>query len=269
MPERWYFTLNGKKEIQCFQVSSQTSSSDMVFSRRLLIKNDMSWQVYVGSHLISMDNAIFNAYPKAISPDILKSLMQHISGARLCHGNFEPEFIEVARLRKNKFLSPSGEIVATLDESMCITVDGVEYSATIRHVDCSILLMEQSVCLTCSEYRSTLRSLVSRHRRLKTVQLSSHINTRYMRTPQRSAYIRSLQRAIRSKNAQLRRLRVKVKKLMESSACVQLDDSLNSDIQRVIDDHQVLEKDDFKRIFWEQQVCISFLCVFLFFPPQR
>ena len=252
MPERWYFTLNGNKEIQCFQVSSQSSSSTMVFSRRLLIKNDMSWQVYVGSHLVSMDNVLFNAYPKTISLDALKSLMQHVSGASLCHGNFEPVFIEVARLRKSKFSSSSGEIVATLDESMCIIVDGVEYSATIRHVNCSILLMEQSVCLTCSEYRSTLRALVSRHRRLKTV--SSHINTRYMRTPQRSAYIRSLQTAIRSKNAQLRRLRIKVKKLVESSACVQLDDSLNSDIQRVIDDHQVLEKDDFKRIFWEQQV---------------
>ena len=47
--------------------------------------------------------------------------MQCISGASLCHGNFESEFIEVARLRKNKFLSP-GEIVATLGESMCITM---------------------------------------------------------------------------------------------------------------------------------------------------
>ncbi len=77
----------------------------------------------------------------------------------MCHGNFEPEFIEVAKLRKKKVLSPSGDIVATLDESMCINVDGVEYSATVGHVQCSIFLMEQSVCLTCSEYRVTLSVL--------------------------------------------------------------------------------------------------------------
>ena len=99
--------------------------------------------------VIIVSNAIFSTYPKTILPGVLKSLMQCISNASLCHGNFEPEFIEVAKLRKNKFLSP-GDIVATLDESMCISVDGVEYSATVRHVHCSILLMEQSVCLTCS-----------------------------------------------------------------------------------------------------------------------
>lgn len=260
MPERWFFSFNGSEEIQCFQVSSHPTC--MVFSRRLVIRSDMSWQVYVGSHLVSLSNTIFNAYSKTISPIFLKDLMQHISGASLCYGNFEPEFTEVARLRKNKFLSPSGEVVAILDESMCVNVDGVEYSATVRHVHCSILLMEQSMCSTCTEYRNTLRSIVSRHRKLKIV--SSRINTRYLHTPQRCAYIRSLQRAIKSKNVQIKRLNAKVKKLMESSSCVELDDGLNSDILSVIEDHKALEKDDFKRIFWQQQVCICFhLCILI------
>ena len=40
----------------------------------------------------------------------------YVSGANLCHGNFKPELTEVARLSKNKFSSPSGEIVAILDK---------------------------------------------------------------------------------------------------------------------------------------------------------
>ena len=117
--------------------------------------------------------------------------------------------------------------------------------------------MEQSVCSTCTEYRNTLRSMVSRHRRVKVV--SSHVNIRYLYTPQRYIYIQSLRRAIKNKNAQIKRLTAKVKKLMESSSCVQLDNDFNSDILRVIDDHKSLENDDFKWIFWQQQVCIDFM----------
>ena len=131
LPDRWFFTCD-VDEIQCFQVSSKSSSS-LVFSRRLLIRSDMTWQVFAGSHLVSLTNIIFNGYSETFSPEfeVLKDLMQQISGASFCHGNFEPEFTEVARLRKNKFLSHSGEVVAILDESMCINVDGVEYSATV------------------------------------------------------------------------------------------------------------------------------------------
>ena len=42
---------------------------------------------------------------------------------------------------------------------------------------------------------------------------------------------------------------------MKSNVCVELDDQLNTDILKVVKDHkQLTEKDDFKQIFWEQQV---------------
>ena len=215
--------------------------------------------MYAGNHLVSTNNSILSSHSITASYTVLKGLMQGVSMATLCCGNFEAEFIEVAHLRKGKFLSPNNELVAVLDESMCISVDGIEYSATVRHVNCSVLLEEgQSVCLVCVEYRNTLRSIVSRtrRRRIVTSQLT-HANIRYlcrMRTPYRSPYIRSLQKAIKTKNMQIKRLNTKVKKLMQSKVCVEIDSSLSSDIQKVIDDHKVLEGDDFKRIFWEQQV---------------
>lgn len=75
-----------------------------------------------------------------------------------------------------------------------------------------------------------------------------------MRTPQRSAYIKSLQRAIQTKNRQIHRLKSRLKDLMNSSSCVELDDKFNADILKVIEDHKMIEKDNFKQIFWEQQV---------------
>ena len=81
--------VNGNKEIQCFQVSGQSLSSSFL----LLIRSGMSWQVFVGSHFVSINNAIFNTYPKTILPGVLKRLMEYISKVSLYHGNFELEFI--------------------------------------------------------------------------------------------------------------------------------------------------------------------------------
>ena len=77
---------------------------------------------------------------------------------------------------------------------------------------------------------------------------------RYLRTPQRSAYIKSLQTALRTKHRQLQRMKVKLNHLMESNSCIKVDDDLTSDIAKVIENTRVLQGDEFKRIFWEQQV---------------
>lgn len=77
-----------------------------------------------------------------------------------------------------------------------------------------------------------------------------------MRTPQRRAHLAILRKAIQNKNRQLKRLRAKVASLLErnSESTISLDEKLSKDIQMVIDNHKEIEKDDFKRIFWEQQV---------------
>lgn len=105
---------------------------------------NLSWKVYAADHLVSETNNILSAQSLTASYNVLKGLMQDVGMASLCHGNFETDFVEVAHLRKGKFLSPSNELVAILDESV---VDGVEYSATVRHVNCRILLVKgQLVC---------------------------------------------------------------------------------------------------------------------------
>ena len=46
---------------------------------------------------------------------------------------------------------------------------------------------------------------------------------------------------------------------MDSSSCLEVDDKLNDDILKVVEDHKAIESDDFKRIFWEQQVITGFV----------
>ena len=63
-----------------------------------------------------------------------------------------------------------------------------------------------------------------------------------------------LRKAIRNKTCQLKRLRIRINALLKSKDSVCVDEDLSSDIATVIRNHTVLEKDDFKRMFWEQQV---------------
>lgn len=232
----------------------------MMFSRMLLIDEEFTWQVYAADHLVPMENEILNSYPEKLSPAMLPKLIQKLDEVNLCQGNYEPRFVKIARLRKCRFISRAGQIVAILDEKVCINVDGALYFSTVRHVKCSILISSSLVCDTCVKYRDTLRALFSRFKIRPTV-LSMHTNVKCLRTPQRDVYIKTLQRSVITKNRQIKRLKDKLKKLVNSEACSEQDETFNSSIMKVVENHKMIEKDDFKRIFWEQQVhCTCVAC---------
>ena len=79
------------------------------------------------------------------------------------------------------------------------------------------------------------------------------MNTRFLRTPQGIAHLASLRRAVQNKNRQLQRLREKVQQLLKEDS-IPVDKELSSDIQKGVDQHKAVEEDDFRHIFWEQQV---------------
>ena len=87
-------------------------------------------------------------------------------------------------------------------------VDGKEYSATIKHTKCE-LLIDGNLFASCNSFRNFLRALFSKHKN-RADTLSLFTNTRFLRTPQKSARIMSLQKAIRIKNRQLKQLKIRV-----------------------------------------------------------
>ena len=96
--------------------------------------------------------------------------------------------------------------------------------------------------------------------------LSSHTNIRFLRTPQRTARFVAVRKAIMNKNKQLQRLRMKLSSAVETDGIL-VDDELANDLHQVVNnksDHESVFKDDeFKRIFWDQQV-LSY-CVYVYF----
>ena len=259
LPEGWYYSTVSNDEIHCFQITRQPANLPPVMvSSLLLIDRDLKWRVYVTDHLVSVDNEILARYESTMTCEIIIPLIYALNNAFMCPGNVDSKIIQLANDRKGSFLSPEGQLVATLENSIVLSVGSEKYFATVRHKQCKILLLSPTMCPVCQSYRNTLRAMASRTKRLSQhLALGLHCNVRYLRTPQRSAYIKSLQTAIRTKHRQLQRIKVKLNHLMASDACITVDDDLTSDISKVIECTQVLQGDEFKRIFWEQQVLVE------------
>ena len=255
LPDGWYCSSVINDEIQCFQTTRQPPNlPPVIISRLLLIQRDLTWKVYVSDHLVSMNNEILAQYDSIISSEVILPLIHSLNDAFLCPGNFESHIIQLAHNRRGNFQSQQGQLIAILEKNVLFNIDGEHYSATVRHVQCEILMSSLTVCCTCQRYRNTLRAMASRAAKQLSHELKLHANVRYLRTPQRSAYIKSLQIAIRTKNQQVKRMKLKLNRLMESHNCIKIDDNLTSDITQVIENTQLLQGDEFKRIFWEQQV---------------
>ena len=206
----------------------------VIVSRLILIQQDLSWKAYVFNHLVSTENHILTEFNAKMSSEVIPLLIQRINDTFVCPGNYESSYIEAARMRKGTFVSQDNEVMAVLDEHIVVLgIDGKQYCSTVRHTHCEILLSSLQICSICQTYRNTLRAIVSKMKH-SSQQAKLHTNVWYLRTPQRSTYIRSLQKSIRTKHKQLQRLRKRVNTLLESPSCIKLDDDLNLDISKCV-----------------------------------
>lgn len=243
------------EEIQCIKLQRQKLYTPVIILHLLLIHSDLTWEVRTANHLVSSNTCVLSQFTSQITNESIISLIRAIDSSNFCTGNFDEHFIALAKQKKGKFLTFNATAVATLEEGICFLVDGAELYSTIRHVNCEILLSSSTVCSICTSYRNTLRALVCKQK-VQALKLHPNVNTRFLRTPQRSAHIRSLRTAIRNKNRQLKRLRCKLEKIVEDDS-VAIDNDLSQDLQAVIANHSndaETVQDDFKRIFWQQQV---------------
>ena len=92
---------------------------------------------------------------------MLRVLLERVRVSQLCPGNPDQDFIDLIAKEGGQFLSTGGVVVATLDTSSKVVLDGHAYDKTIRASDCKIL--SNGRCSMCTRYRPHLR--VKRSRR--------------------------------------------------------------------------------------------------------
>ena len=256
LPKGWIIN-KFDDEIQCIQLRQQQLGTPVIIFHVLQIRSNLTWELHTVNHLISPESDLLYKQPTHLTAESAERLIHHINSCHLCTGNSDKQFVELAKQRKGRFLTRTGETIAFLEEDICFSIEEEEpQCSTIRHTNCAVLLSTSGVCSICSNYRNTLRVLLCRHKK-KPRSPHPNKNIRFFTTPQRRAHLQSLRKAIRNKNRQLKRLRAKLEMLVKTDS-VEVDEGLDQDLQMMVEDCSNAEsvRDEFKHIFWEQQVCM-------------
>ena len=114
-------------------------------------------------------------------------------------------------------------------------------------------------CHPCAKYQNTLHVIASQKRRQITingVDLTSHINYRYLAESEKIEKMKKQHSEVRKTKLQRDWLIEKLERLTQSQGA-SVDIGLHNDLCRIINDEQgaisKLPEDSFQRLFWEQQ----------------
>lgn len=143
-----------------------------------------------------------------------------------------------------------GEMVASVDEVY----------ATIRHVNCLLLLGDPGLCSHCKQYKkNSLNKLLSRALKNESNKenISSHMNYRFMDSGSKDARMKSLKMEVHKATNALKRMEKKLKEVIKKDA-MPVDNTLHSDLLQIMKNQKSISEDDpskkIKEIFWKQQL---------------
>lgn len=163
-------TIISDTSLQLFTVQAEAMCQPRI-ERTVTISSDLSWHVHVCGQLINpADSEVFADLPQCVSDlHSLLSILQQVASAQLCAGNPDPSFINLIEREGGSFRGENKDVVATLDDTCSVIVNGHTYERTIRTQECEILCRPCSAgekkvrCHKCSCFRAHLR--VKRSRR--------------------------------------------------------------------------------------------------------
>ena len=107
-------------------------------------------------------------------------------------------------------------------------------------------------------FYANLHSLSSRSSNSSDVtNPSSHVNLRFLSTPEKISRIQVLQKQKKSLNAKIKRLKLKLQNVIQRDGVI-LDEEISSDMEEIMkaESHSITStfpKDSFQHIFWSQQ----------------
>ena len=163
-------TILSDTSIQLFTVQQQVMSLPRI-ERTVIVQSNLSWYACVCGRLLHPDDCKnFSDLPKHVSDiNSLSSIFERAVSAQLCPGNPDPDCVLLIKHEGGIFKGENKTVVATLDETIDVIVNGCTYQQTIRTKDCDVLCRLSSVgdrtvrCSSCSRFRGHLRVKRSRH----------------------------------------------------------------------------------------------------------
>ena len=232
----------------------------MVISHCLEIKKDITWTLFVHGHQVNPDSCGAIRVCTCSGHVDINQLVVRIDSLNVCAGHPDGRFLEITKVRKGKFMSVSGNLVALVDESCPVVLNGEVYTSTIRTAKCE-MLVNGVKCESCKDYRSTLRGIChchNAHKPNKSSEGSSHANYRYLKTPEQRERMSQLKAEIDHSKREISKLRSTIEQIQEREG-VSVDQRLEQDLKAIMEEktEEIQGKyppNSFLRLFWDQQL---------------
>ena len=235
-----------EEKVRVFHLKHDNSSSSVpvAVSKVLIVNNDYTWCCQVNGLTVPHSCSTLSSVPDVVSIEDFSQLLKSIMTNSVCPGNDDGRFVKFCELKNGKLLSVTRTVVAFLNKS--------DLEVTVRHTSCDIFVVNGKRCSVCTKYRSRLRSMISSFERSKQ-PLSK---TQSICTPQQKIQRKSLRKRIKNLAVQNRQLTSQLHLFTERSG-IDTDAHLHNDLMAVVANNQGiidrLSKNNFQRIFWEQQ----------------
>ncbi len=147
--------------------------------------------------------------------------------------------------------------------SVTASLDSKTEPPTIRHAKCAQLLAEDCEtkrCSSCVSYRKTLHAMLSRHDKSSSASKTapdSHVNYRYLSTPEKVERLSRLHTLQRQTNLRLQRMKAKIEQVAEEKG-IEVDEATHNDLTEIMKEastsvNETVPVDSFQKLFWEQQ----------------
>lgn len=236
-------------QIRLCEVQSRCSAPLLAFSKCLIVLPDLSWSVSVYDQVLDHEKCpTLSVIPDSLTTiDSFSLLVKLLNSLHICSGNQDRKYTEMCEAKGGKLCSHTGKVVAYLHRT---------YQKTVRPQSCMLLIEgKKARCEECVSYRYNLRSIYTNY--MKKKEVSKFHNFRYLSSPQKKRRLKLVRQALRNKQRQLQRMKKRLDTLTAEHGVV-ADDDLQDDLTTVLvksrEEISKLPMNDFKRIFWEQQV---------------
>jgi len=245
------------------EIDSLGSDKVPVIVRSISVDENLTWNVTI--HGKSLDQGAcsgISGFPKQLSSGSqLKEILGKINKLNVCVGNPDKKFVSLMERRKGTIKSGTNES-AFIDSFSPVIVEGERFEQTVRSTKCEILVCNQK-CDSCKAYQATLRALASREEKnaettpTKRISASSHVNFRYLSTPDKSARLARCSTRAKLALKDVERLRKKIDILTERDG-LSISGNLGEDFAALFRDgvetvQKMHSTGTFERLFWDQQ----------------
>ena len=198
----WIDQSSADKIILIRIVKQPTNIHPLSITHCVTVQRDLTWKILVHGHEFNPHH-IPHIPSQIQSACLLQQLLSNIQHLCVCAGHPDEHFLEMAESKKGRLLSSKGTIAAYIDRNAAVELNGQTYAATLRASKCR-LLTSASKCPDCVAYRDTIRSMHHRWKKssskssLHSTSTSSHVNEKWLNTPERKEKEEKLKKRVKS-----------------------------------------------------------------------